>query len=306
MAHRDDHQAALLRAEALERELADAKEALAEKERVLAERDANDAEREADDAEREEARADDEASKAAARKDAEAILDELRRRGAEAAAEFKEVDRRERARAGQNEDRAEARKTRRRIVHSASPAGGLAEPGLVIAALPIFGITTFAMALTTMPISWCFGIAGAVVATLFFFAYVYAPIRAKQLPAWVAALPYAVPGYLDLLARRAPIRDECTLVVTLEFAGAPPADLATLMKSVDGTLQPDGDDCFRRPFPISVHHSKGHRWSNHDTNWPLHRWFQELEERVLRPVHELHPIASVKLARAARRPLDLP
>ncbi|MFK8004134.1 MAG: hypothetical protein AB8H86_31500 [Polyangiales bacterium] len=254
MAHRDNHQAALLRAEALERELAETKEALAEKERALAEREADDAKREVARAVRvEETRATTETQATSrTQDDAEASLDELRRRAADAAIELK-GDPVKRARAMHKDDG--QREARRRILRSASAAGGLADPYLFIAALPIFGMTTFVMALTTMPMQWCFSIAGVVVATLFFFAYVYAPIRAKQLPGWLASLPYAVPGYLGLLARKAPTKDECSLLVTLEFAGAPPEDLLTLLRGVDPTLQPNGDG-FLRAFPISIQRSK--------------------------------------------------
>lgn len=295
MTHRDDHQAALLRAQALERELAEAKEALAEKERVLAERDAAQAKREADASEADAKRAD-EAQAAREHDDAEAALDDLRKQAAKSAIELKESGQK-RSRGLRNEQRVTKGEASRRIARSASAFGGLADPYLFIAALPIFGMTTFAMALTTMPIRWCFGVAGVVVASLFFAAYVYAPLQAKRLPGWIASLPYAVPGYLDILARKAPTKDECSLFITLEFAGAPPDDLLTLMRAVDTTLQANGDG-FRRAFPISIHLSKsGHRWSNHDTNEPLHHWFRKLEKKVLRPVHALHPISAVKLVR---------
>ncbi|MFK8004133.1 MAG: hypothetical protein AB8H86_31495 [Polyangiales bacterium] len=296
MAHRDDHQAALLRADALERELAEAKEALVEKERALSAREAVVAELEADAAERAGQREQDAAEGELARQAAKAELDDIRRRGAEAAAEAKNKDKRERLEAAERKDRDEQRTTQLRVIRSSSLTGGMFTPATVFFAIPLFGFSV--VMLSSFPTAWSFGGGGVLVATLLFFAYVYPPIRAKQLPREIHALPYAVPGFLELLSRKAPRRDECTLLVTLEFAGSPPADLGALMKAADVTLEPIGRSRFRRSFPISVHRSKhGTRLSNHDTNLPLLRWFTNLERKVLRPIHALHPIASLTLTR---------
>lgn len=296
VAHRDDHQAALLRAEALEGELAETKEALAAKERTLKAREAKLAEREADAAEREKQHTEDSASKKNVREDAEATLETLRRRGAKAAAKSKDEEERRRAEAIQSKDRDEQQETKLRVIRSSSFSGGLFASDTLMCAIPLFALS--AGVFSWLPMEWAFGCAGGVVATLFFFAYIYPPIRAKQLPSEIGSLPYATPGFLTLLAMEAPKKDECILVVTLEFADAPPADLGALMKAADVNLEPMGGSRFRRAFPISVHRSKhGTRWSNHDTNRPLNTWFWKLERKVLRPVHALHPISAVTLSR---------
>lgn len=286
MAHRDEHQATLLRAAALERELAEAKEALADKERLLAERDA------------------DELSEAKASKGERAAneeLDALRTRAVRAAEKAKDDDLRRQEKAVRAMTKAgadERRQARLRLIRSASAPGGLFAPMTVVLLVPVFIMTFFAAGITGLPFPWCVAIAGTLVASLFCLVYVYAPIFAKRLPGWVASLPYAVPGYVSLLSQKAPRRDECSLTLEIEFAGTPPEDLALLVKAADASLESAGKNKFRRAFPISIHMSKhGTRWSNHDTNLPLHDWFRNIERSVLRPIHKLHPISCVKLQR---------
>ncbi|MEM9860002.1 MAG: hypothetical protein AAF938_00200 [Myxococcota bacterium] len=140
MAHRDGHQAALLRAEALERELAEAKEALAEKERELAARRATDEGGAAEPS----GTADPNASLAQLRIDAGRMAEELEAKGA------KEAE--ERVRSEAAKDRAQERERRRRIVRSASAFGFLFAPGTLLLALPVFAMTTYAAGVAQLPI----------------------------------------------------------------------------------------------------------------------------------------------------------
>ncbi|MEM6954088.1 MAG: hypothetical protein AAF645_00330 [Myxococcota bacterium] len=140
MAHRDGHQAALLRAEALERELAEAKEALAEKERELAARRTTDEGGAAEPS----GTADANASLAQLRIDAGRMAEELKAKGA------KEAE--ERVRSEAANDRAQERERRRRIVRSASAFGFLFTPGTLLLALPVFAMTTYAAGLAQLPI----------------------------------------------------------------------------------------------------------------------------------------------------------
>ena len=85
---------------------------------------------------------------------------------------------------------------------------------------------------------------------------------------------------------------------TFEFKDGAPRDLTRVLQGFDPTIDEVSALTFKRPYPIQKHHSKsGIRWDNVDTNWPLHKWFRQLERQVLRPLHRNYPIVAIQLER---------
>lgn len=297
LAFRDDHEAALLRAEALERELAETRSNMSDKERQLAEmREALDDARE-DLAERD-AR-EEPATEARARLDA--VVENAERARKERNAEAAEDSERKRRRALARASLAE----RIRVLRSMMWAGELFYPFALLAFSPFFAFFIGGwLQRATGAGPWIYVAGGLAIP----FAALIVPIayglaKLAWMRRWSRSLPYELRGYPDVLRikpRRRDVDDliaaegHVTLRLTLCFSGAPPGDLDEIVRSFDDQLRSSGSGHWRRDSPVTEQRSKhGSRFDNADTNWKVHRWVRRLHRDVLRDLHRVSPLTSV-------------
>lgn len=271
--YRDDHDAALHRAGALERELSRAKRELADAEERLADRE----------------------PRAEPHSRAEAKLNALRQKG-------RQPQPKETAPSRPPPSRPAQWPARLRLLRSVIFAGELLLSPLVAVFVVPLSLMAFygAVVLSSLPT--------ATVALIVFIAVpvalIIAPftwanlalIRAKR---WSQSRGYEVSGYLELLAQPPPKRDEGRLNLVLRFVDGAADDLDGILAGFDDALTPTGAGAFWRPYPITVQITGRSRirQDNADTNYALHRWVRQLERHVLRPLHQVSPLERVELRR---------
>jgi hypothetical protein len=307
LAFRDDHDAALQRAAALERELAAARKELESRDRALDRVQDQLAQARADLEEAAEAEREAPATQARARLDA--LVDE-----GERLREERSVRQAEARRQRQEEERRDGeRGERKRQLRSMLRAGDflLSVPVIFVAVplLLLFGklllrLTGTGWTLLSVPLLVAVGP----------ISYAYAKLA--WLRRWARSRPYELRGYPQLLRVKPRTRDgdpgrevmgrvfgaraadgHERLTLTLEFTGHPPADLDRILRAFDETLASDNRTSWSRSSPVTEEHSKsGMRMGNVDTNWEVHRWVRRLERTVLRDLHRVSPLDSVTVS----------
>ncbi|MDH5492674.1 MAG: hypothetical protein OEY14_12045 [Myxococcales bacterium] len=289
--YRDDHEAALRRGQALERELGRVQDKLGETERALSAAQMRLATQEA------EAEAEAASQADVMREAAEAKLARLRAK-AEAAPASRPAPK---PGGGRASPRLSALSETLRMARSMLWAGELLLSGFVVfLVIPITLLSFYLAIMLGLPlerryvIPWLVGIPSALLVLPSCWALLDLWLASR----WAASRGYRLEGYPELLRLPPPARDGGRLELRLRFIGAPPEGLDAILRGFEPLLEPAAPGSYVRPYPIRVQRSKhGHRLENADTNYPLHRWLRRLEREVLRPLHQLSPLESVELRR---------
>lgn len=289
--YRDDHEAALRRAAALERQLAQAKNELADKDRQLEEKTRKLAESRAE-LERTPEPAPEKPMAASA---ARARLEALRAKGARPRVTPYEDSNRPAIDIALGESPGASR---RRILTAMVWHGELLVSWTPLAMLVLMlpmSLYFFAIIVHKLePPMWVY-VVGTVTPWLVVFGLplLYLPFKYRYMMKWEKSLPYDLLGYPEILGSEPPKRDESTLTVRLDFAGVSPADLDAIMRGFDPDVTVRGRR-LSRPWPIRETHSKsGYRRDNSATNYPVHKWVRRFEREVLRPLHTAHGVTRV-------------
>ena len=277
VAFRDDREAAHARADALRRELAERDEQLSQAERELAE-----ARRELDTSR----------AKSTAVSDARADLESF-----VSAAEMRAKAKQDAARRVDQAKLDDVEKQRvKRLLRS---IGGVLPPVLVVgtAAAMVLIIATLATFAYSPLLSVSLGVAtvtvggGSVVVQHY---HVRRRLAAEF--EWAATRPFLLTNYPDLLEckpRRTSIHDReghKSLTLELEFTGAQPPALDSIVAAFDSTLQRDGAGIYGRESPVTTLEDT---LDISDTNVEVYRWVRRCERELLAPLHRAHGLRRV-------------
>jgi hypothetical protein len=106
---------------------------------------------------------------------------------------------------------------------------------------------------------------------------------------WVAALPFTLTGWEDLLGD-SPGDHRAKLMLAFRFDGEPPPPqmLVDLLSGDGGAWKVDGDVATREP-------GIDPGYKNYDHNRPLRKWFHRLVDQELLPLYQAHRFTALEI-----------